>query len=87
LPESSVGKANEGEVLAVGPGLRTREDGEFIPVAVSVGDKVPHYYRMISSEIIAISGMHVLLIDLGSASRIWRVTDQSRRRGSFPVPK
>ena len=45
LPETSIGKANEGLVLAVGPGLRTREDGEFIPVGVEVGDKVllPEY--------------------------------------------
>lgn len=45
LPEAAVGKASEGEVLAIGPGLRTREDGEFIPVGVSVGDKVllPEY--------------------------------------------
>lgn len=45
LPEASISKANEGEVLAVGPGIRTRENGEFIPVAVSVGDKVllPEY--------------------------------------------
>jgi chaperonin GroES len=44
LPESNVGKNNEGEVLAVGPGLRTHK-GETIPMSVSVGDKVllPEY--------------------------------------------
>lgn len=44
LPESNIGKANEGEVLAVGPGFRTR-DGESIAVSVAVGDKVllPEY--------------------------------------------
>eukprot|EP00595_Chromulina_sp_UTEXLB2642_P003524 CAMPEP_0196765372 /NCGR_PEP_ID=MMETSP1095-20130614/8379_1 /TAXON_ID=96789 ORGANISM="Chromulina nebulosa, Strain UTEXLB2642" /NCGR_SAMPLE_ID=MMETSP1095 /ASSEMBLY_ACC=CAM_ASM_000446 /LENGTH=101 /DNA_ID=CAMNT_0042123313 /DNA_START=47 /DNA_END=352 /DNA_ORIENTATION=+ len=44
LPEANVAKPNEGEVLAVGPGLKTRE-GETIPIAVSVGDKVllPEY--------------------------------------------
>lgn len=44
LPESSVSKANEGEVLATGPGARDR-DGKVIPVHVSVGDKVllPEY--------------------------------------------
>jgi chaperonin GroES len=44
LPESNITKSNEGEVLAVGPGFRTR-DGEVIPVSVAVGDKVllPEY--------------------------------------------
>mmetsp|Transcript_19870 Transcript_19870/g.14607 ORF Transcript_19870/g.14607 Transcript_19870/m.14607 type:complete len:99 (-) Transcript_19870:48-344(-) len=44
LPESNIGKSNEGEVLAVGPGFKTR-DGETIAVSVSVGDKVllPEY--------------------------------------------
>jgi chaperonin GroES len=44
LPESNVSKANEGEVLAVGAGFRTR-DGDVIPVSVAVGDKVllPEY--------------------------------------------
>jgi chaperonin GroES len=44
LPESNISKANEGEVVAVGPGSKTR-DGETIPVSVAVGDKVllPEY--------------------------------------------
>ena len=44
MPEANISKANEGEVLAVGPGLDTVE-GKVIPVPVSVGDKVvlPEY--------------------------------------------
>ena len=44
IPESSVSKNNEGEVLAVGPGATTSK-GDVIPVTVSVGDKVllPEY--------------------------------------------
>lgn len=44
IPESSMSKNNEGEVLAVGPGSKTRS-GEIIPVSVAVGDKVllPEY--------------------------------------------
>lgn len=44
LPESNIAKPNEGEVLAVGPGIQTR-DGQFIPISVAVGDKVllPEY--------------------------------------------
>ena len=39
LPESGQKKANEGEVVAVGPGLR-QEDGSHQAVDVAVGDKV-----------------------------------------------
>jgi chaperonin GroES len=39
LPDSNVGKSNEGEVLAVGPGLTLR-DGTVLKVPVAVGDKV-----------------------------------------------
>ena len=44
IPESSVSKNNEGEVLAVGPGAKTKS-GDIIPITVSVGDKVllPEY--------------------------------------------
>eukprot|EP01041_Mallomonas_annulata_P009763 gene9763-20303_t len=39
LPDSSMNKQNEGEVLAVGEGLKTK-DGGFIVPQVKVGDKV-----------------------------------------------
>lgn len=44
LPESNISKANEGQIIAVGPGLKTKS-GEVIPITVSVGDKVllPEY--------------------------------------------
>jgi len=44
IPESAVSKNNEGEVLAVGPGAKTR-NGDVIPITVAVGDKVllPEY--------------------------------------------
>ncbi|KAJ1419564.1 chaperonin 10-like protein, partial [Ochromonadaceae sp. CCMP2298] len=44
LPESNVSKANEGIVIAVGPGFTTKE-GIKIPVTLEVGDKVilPEY--------------------------------------------
>jgi chaperonin GroES len=44
LPESNISKNNEGEVLAVGPGIKTR-DGQDVPVSVNIGDKVllPEY--------------------------------------------
>ena len=44
MPESTISKANEGEILAVGAGFKTR-DGVDIAVSVAVGDKVllPEY--------------------------------------------
>ncbi|RYG97654.1 co-chaperone GroES [archaeon] len=44
LPEANISKNQEGEVLAVGAGYKTR-DGVEVPVSVSVGDKVllPEY--------------------------------------------
>merc|ERR1712196_341068 len=44
LPESVQSKVNEGSVVAVGPGGRTR-DGEPLPMSVNVGDSVllPEY--------------------------------------------
>jgi chaperonin GroES len=44
LPESSITKNNEGEVVAIGPGAKTKA-GEVIPMTVSIGDKVllPEY--------------------------------------------
>ncbi|KIZ02813.1 chaperonin [Monoraphidium neglectum] len=44
LPESAVTKVNEGVVLAVGPGRRTK-DGDLLPPSVKEGDKVllPEY--------------------------------------------
>jgi chaperonin GroES len=44
LPESNIAKANEGVVVAVGPGFITK-DGTKVPVTLDIGDKVilPEY--------------------------------------------
>lgn len=44
LPEKAQGKVLHGEVIAVGTGIR-KDNGDFIPVLVKVGDKVllPEY--------------------------------------------
>jgi chaperonin GroES len=39
IPESSVGKANTGTVLAMGPG-KTTKDGVLIPMPIDVNNKV-----------------------------------------------
>jgi chaperonin GroES len=40
IPDTAKEKPQQGEVLAVGPGKRSDQSGEIIPVDVSVGDTV-----------------------------------------------
>lgn len=40
LPESVKGRAVLGTVVAVGPGMRSQEDGKFITPCVKAGDRV-----------------------------------------------
>ena len=38
IPDTAKEKPQEGEVLAVGPGRRSEQTGEIIPIDVKVGD-------------------------------------------------
>ena len=40
IPDTAKEKPQQGEVLAVGPGRRSDQTGDIIPVDVKVGDKV-----------------------------------------------
>ena len=40
IPDTAKEKPQQGEVLAVGPGRRSEQSGELIPVDVKVGDTV-----------------------------------------------
>ena len=40
IPDTAAEKPDQGEVLAVGPGRRSEQTGELIPVDVAVGDVV-----------------------------------------------
>jgi chaperonin GroES len=40
IPDTAKEKPQQGEVLAVGPGKRSEQTGEIIPVDVAVGDTV-----------------------------------------------
>ena len=40
IPDTAKEKPQQGEVLAVGPGKRSEQTGELIPVDVDVGDTV-----------------------------------------------
>jgi len=59
LPETAKEKPQQGKVIAAGPG-RTDEDGERIPMEVSVGDKV--LYAKYSGTEIKLDGKKVLIL-------------------------
>ena len=59
IPDSASEKPNQGEVLAVGPGLRL-DNGKVEPVAVTVGDVV--LFGKYSSNEIKINGEEVLIL-------------------------
>ncbi|MEM7332776.1 MAG: co-chaperone GroES [Chloroflexota bacterium] len=59
LPESAKEKPQEGEVVAVGPGRRD-DDGERIPMDVSVGDTV--MYAKYGGTEVKIDGKKYLIV-------------------------
>jgi chaperonin GroES len=59
LPETAKEKPQQGKVIAAGPG-RTDEDGDRIPMDVSVGDKV--LYAKYSGTEIKLDGKKVLIL-------------------------
>jgi chaperonin GroES len=59
IPDSASEKPNQGEVLAVGPGLRL-ENGKIVPVAVQVGDMV--LFGKYASNEIEINGEKALIL-------------------------
>lgn len=70
IPDSAAEKPNQGEVVAVGPGLR-QENGEFTPVAVNVGDRI--LFGKYSSNEVKINGEELLII---KESDIYAVIEQ-----------
>jgi chaperonin GroES len=60
IPDTAKEKPQQGEVLAVGPGKRSDQTGEIIPVDVSVGDTV--IYSKYGGTEIAVAGEDVLIL-------------------------
>ena len=60
IPDTAKEKPQQGEVLAVGPGKRSDQTGELIPVDVSVGDTV--VYSKYGGTEIAVKGEDVLIL-------------------------
>jgi chaperonin GroES len=60
IPDSAQEKPQQGEVLAVGPGKRSEQTGDVIPVDVTVGDTV--VYSKYGGTEITIDGDDLLIL-------------------------
>ena len=79
IPDTAKEKPQEGTVLAVGPGRRSEQSGEVIPVDVKEGDRVVYSkyggteIKVGGEELLILSARDVLAI-LGLASHTHRST-------------
>jgi chaperonin GroES len=60
IPDTAKEKPQQGEVLAAGPGRRSEQTGEVIPLDVKVGDTV--VYSKYGGTEITVSGEDVLIL-------------------------
>ena len=60
IPDTAKEKPQQGEVLAVGPGRRSEQSGEVIPLGVSVGDTV--VYSKYGGTEITVDGEDLLIL-------------------------
>ena len=60
IPDTAKEKPQQGEVIAVGPGKRSENSGELIPMDVSVGDTV--VYSKFGGTEIAVDGEDLLIL-------------------------
>jgi chaperonin GroES len=60
IPDTAKEKPQQGEVLAVGPGRRSEQSGEVIPLGISVGDTV--VYSKYGGTEITIDGEDLLIL-------------------------
>jgi chaperonin GroES len=61
IPDTAKEKPQQGEVLAVGPGRRSEQSGDIIPVDVSVGDIV--VYSKYGGTEITVEGDDLLILN------------------------
>ena len=60
IPDTAKEKPQQGEVLAVGPGRRTENTGELVPLDVKVGDTV--VYSKYGGTEITVEGEDLLIL-------------------------
>ena len=61
IPDTAKEKPQQGDVLAVGPGRRSEQTGEIIPLDVKVGDKV--VYSKYGGTEITVEGDDLLILN------------------------
>jgi chaperonin GroES len=61
IPDTAKEKPQQGEVLAVGPGRRSEQTGEIIPLDVKVGDRV--VYSKYGGTEISDGGQDLLILN------------------------
>ncbi|MDW3220802.1 MAG: co-chaperone GroES [Acidimicrobiales bacterium] len=61
IPDTAQEKPQQGEVIAVGPGRRSEQTGEIIPVDVAVGDTV--VYSKYGGTEITVQGEELLILN------------------------
>ena len=61
IPDTAKEKPQQGEVLAVGPGSRSEQTGELVPMDVSVGDTV--VYSKYGGTEISSAGEDLLILN------------------------
>ncbi len=75
IPDTAKEKPQQGEVLAVGPGRRSEQNGELIPVDVSVGDVV--LYSKYGGTEVTVDGDDLLV--LSSRDVLAKVTASKKK--------
>jgi chaperonin GroES len=60
IPDTAKEKPQQGEILAVGPGKRSEQTGEIIPLDVAVGDSV--IYSKYGGTEITVDGEDLLIL-------------------------
>ena len=75
IPDTAKEKPQEGEVLAVGPGARSEQTGELIPVDVAVGDVV--LYSKYGGTEVTVDGDDLLV--LSSRDVLAKVTASKKK--------
>ena len=61
IPDTAQEKPQQGEVIAVGPGRRSEQSGEIIPIDVAVGDTV--VYSKYGGTEITVEGEDLLILN------------------------
>ena len=76
IPDTAKEKPQQGEVLAVGPGRRSENTGELIPVDVAVGDTV--VYSKYGGTEITVDGEDLLI--LTSRDVLAKITPSAKKK-------